>query len=247
MRRFVCAAIGGLGIIATGAGQDAFSLPGESRQLILGLAKDWNSSHVSLQRWSRSAGGAWKREGMPWPGRLGAKGLAWGVGIHPAAMPGLSKAEGDDRAPAGVFDLGGAFGYGPDVARRPGMPYRQITPFDLWVEDSDSAFYNRHLRIDHEPRNEWEKKQQMRLNDPAHSLKLFIEHNAPPNAMPGRGSAIFFHIWRKDGALPTSGCTTMAEPKLRDLIQWVDPGARPLFVLLPQADYARLKDGWKLP
>lgn len=38
MRRFVCSAIGGLGIIATGAGQDTFSLPVELRQLILGLA-----------------------------------------------------------------------------------------------------------------------------------------------------------------------------------------------------------------
>ncbi len=43
---------------------------------------------------------------------------------------------------------------------------------------------------------------EMRQHDDAHSLKLYIAHNDAilgGEAIPGRGSAIFLHIWRDDG------------------------------------------------
>jgi len=54
-------------------------------------------------------------------------------------------------------------------------------------------------------------------------------------------------IWRREGAAATAGCTTMYEDKLRQLIAAVDPSRRPLYVLLPSADYKKLKPVWKLP
>jgi hypothetical protein len=39
----------------------------------------------------------------------------------------------------------------------------------------------------------------------------------------------------------------MSEDKLRQLIAAVDPGRRPLYVLLPRAEYEKLKPVWKLP
>ena len=56
----------------------------------------------------------------------------------------------------------------------------------------------------------------MKQGDDAHALKLFIAHNAPPNAVPNAGSSIFFHIWRRDGAASTAGCTTMEQPSQPD-------------------------------
>jgi L,D-peptidoglycan transpeptidase YkuD (ErfK/YbiS/YcfS/YnhG family) len=157
------------------------------------------------------------------------------------------KREGDWKAPAGVFSIGGAWGYDARIQHHPKLAYRRITTRDLWVEDADSPSYNRHIILDHEPATPWEKKQQMRQNDHAHSLKLFIAHNAPPKVVPGKGSAIFFHIWRDGGTKPTAGCTTLAEPNLRSLIAWLDPGAKPLYVLLPAAEYRKLAADWKLP
>jgi L,D-peptidoglycan transpeptidase YkuD (ErfK/YbiS/YcfS/YnhG family) len=87
----------------------------------------------------------------------------------------------------------------------------------------------------------------MRQSDPAHALKLFIAHNAPPQVVANAGSSIFFHIWRADGGKPSAGCTTMAEAKLRWLIAQLDPAGKPVYVLLPQAEYARLRPEWKLP
>ena len=92
--------------------------------------------------------------------------------------------EGDWRSPAGVFAIGGAWGYDATIAKCPLLSYRQVTSRDLWVEDSESPQYNRNVILDHEPATPWEKKQQMKQSDPAHALKLFIGHIAPPAATP---------------------------------------------------------------
>lgn len=224
----------------------AFDLPGGSRQCLVGIADAWDSTKVTLTAYEKR-GGRWQKVLGPWPGRLGKSGMAWGLGLHPVPKGASTKREGDWKAPAGVFRIGGAWGYDASIRKHPKQFYRRITSRDLWVEDSSSSQYNRHLVLEHEPATAWEKKQQMRQNDHAHSLKLFIAHNAPPKVVPGKGSSIFFHIWRGGGSKPTAGCTTLAESNLRSLIAWIDPDAQPVYVLLPKAEYeARARD-WKLP
>jgi len=224
----------------------AFELPADARQCVVGIAPDWDGSRVTLHAY-RKIDGRWTRELGPWPGRLGREGLAWGRGLHPLPAEARTKREGDWRAPAGVFRIGGAWGYDAEIKRHPRLPYRRITPRDLWVEDPQSPDYNRHLVLERDPTSAWEKKQQMRQGDPAHSLKLFIAHNAPPQPVPGAGSAIFFHIWRDGGGRPTAGCTTLAEARLRELIAWLDPEFDPVYVLLPAAEYQARRDSWRLP
>lgn len=236
----------GLGLVVPAAG---FTLPESTGQVMVARAEHWDSSHAGLQRWERKeGGGSWQRVGPEIPVRLGKHGLAWGRGLHPA-QPGLQKKEGDGRAPAGVFALGGAYGDAPDVPRRAGLSYRRVTPSDLWVEDVESPHYNRHLVLPEGrvPATEWERRQQMKQGDPAHKLKLFIAHNAGDAVLPGAGSAIFFHIWREGGAKPSTGCTVMDEGALLELIAWTDPVRHPLYVLLPEAEYAARRAAWKLP
>lgn len=224
----------------------AFDLPVDCRQCVLGIAPDWNSSRVELWIFEKNGSG-WLQTGGPWNGRLGKNGLAWGIGLHPLPPGVASKREGDFRAPAGVFALGGAYGYASGIQKNPALPYQQITTRDLWVEDPASPDYNRHLRLDAEPVTAWEKKQQMKQGDHAHSLKLFIAHNPAPSAIPGAGSSIFFHIWRSGGAKPSAGCTTLSEQNLRQLIAWIDPAKNPVYVLLPREEYLRVARDWKLP
>ena len=224
----------------------AFELPQNSRQCLVGIAEGWDSSEVTLRLFEKT-GDKWGQSGAEWKGRLGRDGLVWGLGLSPAPEGAALKREGDWRTPAGVFKIGGAWGYAPDIARRPGMPYEQVTSRDLWVEDPASPLYNQHVRLKAEPSTAWEKKQQMRQDDPAHALELFIAHNAPPAARPGAGSSIFFHIWRGGGTKPTAGCTTMSEQNLRSLIAAIDPSKNPLYVILPRPEYERLRAAWKLP
>lgn len=224
----------------------AFELPAASSQCVTGTANDWNSSTVTLNAYEKR-GGNWVKTSGPWQGRLGKSGLVWGLGLNPLPAGAKVKSEGDRRAPAGVFRIGGAWGYDAKIRKHPKLSYRQVTARDLWVEDPASASYNRHVVIDRDPATAWEKKQQMKQDDYPHSLKLFIAHNAPPKVVPGKGSAIFFHIWRGGGSMPTAGCTTMDEKSLRDLIGWIDPGKQPVYVLLPEAEYKARKAEWKLP
>jgi L,D-peptidoglycan transpeptidase YkuD (ErfK/YbiS/YcfS/YnhG family) len=224
----------------------AFELPAKSSQCLVGIADGWNSSTVTLTLYDKKDG-RWVPAGPAWSGRLGKSGLVWGLGLHPNPKGVAIKQEGDMRSPAGVFDLGGVWGYEKSVRKHPALPYRQVTSRDLWVEDPASPSYNRNVILDREPASAWEKKQQMKQDDYAHALKLFIAHNAPPKVIPNAGSSIFFHIWRADGGKPSAGCTTMPEAKLRQLISAIDPNRRPLYVLLPKADYAARKAEWKLP
>jgi len=227
----------------------AQKIPDDCRQVLVGIANGWDDSHATLTLYQRNNGGKWKVDGPSWSARLGRSGLAWGRGLHAVPeKPGAAmKREGDGRAPAGIFDIGGVWGYEESVNRHRKMPYHRITSRDLWIEDPESSHYNRHLVLPHEPRTEWEKKGQMRQNDHAHSLKVFIRHNAEPDIVAGAGSSIFFHIWRADGARASAGCTTMSEESIRHLIAKLDPTRRPVYVLLPKAEYARLRESWGLP
>ncbi|MES2997113.1 MAG: L,D-transpeptidase family protein [Verrucomicrobiota bacterium] len=234
------------GLILTAATASAFSLPRKSTQCVVGIADHWNSSKVSLAFFEKT-GGKWVQAGSSWPGRLGKSGLVWGLGIHPVPKGANLKTEGDWRSPAGVFRIGGVWGYTRDIQRCPALAYRQVTPRDLWIEDPASPDYNRNIVLDHIPATAWEKKQQMKQADPAHAIKLFIAHNPPPKVVRGAGSSIFFHIWRGGGSQPTAGCTTMDESKLRWLIARLDPARKPLFVLLTKDDYNRYRQPWGLP
>jgi L,D-peptidoglycan transpeptidase YkuD (ErfK/YbiS/YcfS/YnhG family) len=224
----------------------AFQLPRDSTQCLVGIADTWDSSSATLTFYQKS-GGQWKADGAPWQARLGKSGLIWGLGIHPLPAQAPVKREGDMRSPAGVFSLGGVWGYEASIRKHPDLFYRRVTPRDLWVEDATSPQYNRNVILDRDPATPWERKQQMKQQDPAHALKLFIAHNAPPKVVPNAGSSIFFHIWRAGGARPTAGCTTMDETRLRSLIARIDPARRPVYVLLPKAEYERYRPLWKLP
>ncbi len=224
----------------------AFELPANSTQCLVGISDGWDHSTVTLCFYEKK-GSAWKAVSEPWRARLGKSGLVWGRGLHPVPAGAVTKKESDNRSPAGVFAIGGAWGYDASISKHPSLPYHQVTARDLWVEDPASPQYNRNVLLDHDPATAWEKKQQMRQDDAAHSLKLFIAHNAPPNVTPNAGSSIFFHIWRREGAAATAGCTTMEKPKLQWLISQIDPSRHPLYVLLPKAEYGKYRAAWKLP
>jgi L,D-peptidoglycan transpeptidase YkuD (ErfK/YbiS/YcfS/YnhG family) len=223
-----------------------WSLPQQSKQLIVGVAPDWDSSTVTLRRYERR-GSAWRQIGKSFAGRAGTHGLVWGRGLNPRSDDMTDKSEGDGRAPAGVFSLGQAFGYDSAWKTRTKLPYVTVGTRDLLVEDANSPLYNTYVRLDHEPATAFEKKQQMKQNDPMHRLKILINHNTSPSIVPGKGSAILFHIWRAGGAKPTAGCTSMSDASIETLMKWLDPSKQPIYVLLPADEYNTRQAAWGLP
>lgn len=226
-------------------------MPRDCQQAILGIADSWDSSRVTLSLVEKR-GNTWVRVLGPIPGRLGKNGLVWGLGVHRNPSGATIKAEGDGRSPAGIFRLGGLWVTNRQPVKHDRrIPEVKVGPADLWVSDFNTPhLYNRWVRLDHPARTAWEKREQMRQSDYAHSIKLLICHNtAETKGRPvvGAGSSIFFHIWRRDGGSPTAGCTSMAEENLRALIARLNPALHPVYVLLPRGEYVRLRSNWQLP
>ncbi|CAF0698441.1 L,D-transpeptidase family protein [Candidatus Methylacidithermus pantelleriae] len=223
------------------------SSPSPLRQLVLVLAPSWDSSSAVAQRFEQDTRSReWKAVGEPFPVLLGKHGLAWGIGLHPP-QPGLQKTEKDKRAPAGRFRIGILLSEDPSPPPGCRWPYyHQVTARDAWIDDPKLPFYNHLYTLPPGTKPPpWFRKERMKLHDPAYHWLLLIEHNYP-NSIPGKGSAIFFHI-RRGPHRPTSGCTTMAKERLNELLLWLDPAASPELVQLPSEEYLRLWQAWDLP
>lgn len=150
--------------------------------------------------------------------------------------------EGDNKAPAGVFKLRGAFGYAPTADTK--MSYRQVTPDILCVDDSRSHEYNQLVDTRKIDKRDWRTAEGMRRGDIRYKWGVVVDHN--PRARPNAGSCIFLHVWIAPNE-PTTGCTAMSEQNIVDLLRWLDPARAPLLVQLPKEVYDRDRDEWNLP
>jgi L,D-peptidoglycan transpeptidase YkuD (ErfK/YbiS/YcfS/YnhG family) len=215
-----------------------------AEQLIVSIAPQWNSTQGTLQRYERD-GAAWKAVGKPWPVLYGRSGLAWGSGLYGQNEDGLHKKERDGRAPAGIFKIGKVYTYDRALPEGADYPFHTVTAADVWPDDVNHPNYNRHTIIDLKSPPSWYEKQRMRLGDFAYHWLVEIRHNSEP-PVPGKGSAIFFHI-RRGPTKPSAGCTTMAESDLLTLIRWLRADANPRYVLMPAAEYEQRRVALKLP
>jgi L,D-peptidoglycan transpeptidase YkuD (ErfK/YbiS/YcfS/YnhG family) len=217
-----------------------------ARQIVLVTTPDWNSSHGELRTFSRSEHG-WQAEGHAIPVVIGRSGAAWGIGLHPA-QPGRAKQEGDGRSAAGVFTIGTAFGYAPSATTA--MPYAALTVDDYCVDVSGSPLYNRIVdkgkvgAVAVAGSTEPMRRDLHADGDQAYKIGFVIENN--PLGTAGAGSCIFAHLWKSPDS-STAGCTAMTEDAMRKLLAWLKPEDHPVFVLLPNDEYLRLRKAWDLP
>lgn len=145
--------------------------------------------------------------------RLVLGGFKGWVGYREVARPG-SKREGDGRTPGGAFRLRGGFGTASDPGLRLG--WLRVDSADVWVDDPASSLYNTHRRLP--ARGRWASAE--RLRQPAYRYAQVIGYNEA--RIPGRGSAIFFHV--STGG-PTAGCVSLSASALLEVMRWERPGA----------------------
>ncbi|HEY5802637.1 MAG TPA: L,D-transpeptidase family protein [Lysobacter sp.] len=242
----VVAGCAGMTTRPTSAGQ-ATPAWDDAQQMIVVTTADWDANTGTLQRFERD-GGHWRPLGEAAPITVGRSGSAWGVGVHPAQAGEPQKREGDGRAPAGVFRIGTAFGYADSTAS--GWPYQAMTASDYCIDVNGSPLYNRIVNAGQVGANavagstEPMRRDLHAGGDQRYKLGFVIEHN--PDNQSGAGSCIFAHLWKASGEA-TAGCTAMAEPEMRQLLAWLDPKRKPVFVLLPKAEYSRVQQAWGLP
>ncbi|MEM1428240.1 MAG: L,D-transpeptidase family protein [Pseudomonadota bacterium] len=142
-----------------------------------------------------------------------------GVRFHGRRIPAVKgsggtrriKREGDGATPVGVHRIVGLM-YRPDRLAKP-VPWAvPIGLRDLWSDDPGDGAYNSLVRAPYAASHE-----RLRRADPLYDVILLTDWNWP-DGVPGRGSAIFLHIWRRRGH-PTEGCLAFR----RDHLLWMLP------------------------
>ena len=119
------------------------------------------------------------------------------------------KREGDGATPAGVHRITGIL-FRPD--RIPawemssGLPVR---PFHCWSDDPLDPLYNDLIEGHH---GHVFSHERLFRPDPLYDIVLLTDYNRP-HPVPGKGSAIFVHIW-KSPRFPTAGCVAFARSDL---------------------------------
>lgn len=219
----------------------------DARQLVLVTTAGWSANHGTLRTFARDGDG-WHEVRAATPVTIGKNGAGWGLGLNAPQHDGPLKREGDNRSPAGVFRIGEAFGYAAHAATA--LPYRALTATDYCMDVSGTAQYNRIVDAnvvgaDAVKGSTEPMRRDLHVNgDQRYRLGFVIEHNA--QAAPQGGSCIFAHLW-KSPSDATTGCTAMTPALMQSLLAWLKPQQHPVFVLLPQAEYERLRDEWQLP
>mgnify|MGYP000126732668 CR=1 FL=1 len=129
-----------------------------------------------------------------------------------------TKREGDGATPRGCHHIVGML-YRPDRILPPNNWGVPIGPGDLWSDDSAEVDYNTQVRAPYTASHE-----ALRRADPLYDLVLLTDWNWP-NAIPGHGSAIFIHQWRRPG-YPTEGCVALSRKNLHKIASMAKPGTR---------------------
>jgi L,D-peptidoglycan transpeptidase YkuD (ErfK/YbiS/YcfS/YnhG family) len=186
---------------------------GDAAQLVTVEAATQKATTAAVRLWERR-GACWVAVAGPWRAHVGRAGLS------------AHHREGDGTSPAGTFRIGKTiYGNAPSPGIR--YRYRQLVCGDWWDEDPASPTYNtfRHVRCGSKPA--------FRVGDPLwrqtrayrHFAVILVNENP---TVPGFGSAIFIHA---DLGVPTSGCISLAPPRLVTLLRWLRPGPSPVVTI----------------
>lgn len=185
---------------------------GTAGHLIFAISSAYSSNYVVVTECVKK-GGAWRTMSAT-TGRAGSAGFA---------EPG-KKREGDGRTPTGSYPLTEAFGMGDPGTK---LPYRTLhAAGDCWGSTPGQSSYNEYYSGTCRSTDE-DLSATMRQG--AYHQVVVIDYNRP-NAVPGYGSAIFFHV---GGVTPTAGCISIAEDRLRTIMRTLNKGDR--MIMGPQS------------
>lgn len=131
-------------------------------------------------------------------------------------------AESGMKSPRGKFSIGTAFGRFGNPGTR--ISFRDITDNDYWVDDSNSLLYNT-WQVG--PVNgRWSSAEKM--NIAPYNYGFVINYNT--ERIPGKGSAIFFHV----SSGYTAGCTGTSQENVIQILKWLDPSKNPVIIQCPE-------------
>jgi L,D-peptidoglycan transpeptidase YkuD (ErfK/YbiS/YcfS/YnhG family) len=148
-------------------------------------------------------------QGRVFPVAVGRSGIGTKIG------------EGDGITPIGTFQILG-MGWRTDRwdIDAPNIPQAPIGPQAIWSDDGRDPNYN-HAGYDMQYPYGHER---LRRADPLYDAFGIMDYNYP-DAVAGKGSAIFIHVWRKPRH-PTEGCIALDRDDLAHIFANWKPTSR---------------------
>lgn len=151
-------------------------------------------------------------QGHTYPCALGRTGL---IDAH-------DKAEGDGATPRGRWALRDLL-FRPDRMSGPAtnLATRPLQKEDGWCDASQDTAYNQHIKHPYDASTE-----KLWREDHLYDLIVPLGYNDNP-VVPNRGSAIFFHVLKRDpktnAIKPTEGCVALDLNNMRDVLKFCTP------------------------
>ena len=186
------------------------SVAASSSQLISVVSTGGSTAELIL--WQKDSNGTWYEYDSMFA-RLGENGMKNASDVY----------EMDLSTPTGVYTLTEAFGVASDPGSQ--VPYRVLDGSEYWVDDVNSPYYNT-MQFG-EPNGRWTSAEHLTDYQNAYKYALVIDYNRWP-VVPGKSSAIFLHV---DVGIPTYGCVAVAQSKMVEILNWVNPSSNPKIML----------------
>jgi L,D-peptidoglycan transpeptidase YkuD (ErfK/YbiS/YcfS/YnhG family) len=195
------------------------ALPSGSRQVVT----------VNHTRGSRARVALWQRESDGWH-RL-ARTKAGHIGYGGLVRPRLRE-QNTGTTPLGTFRLISAFGT-HDLQAGWDLAYTLIRPGDYWVEDNQSAYYNRYRNKADGGFRWWLPLRNLNSSERLLAFPTQYEYSIVTSfnyarQVRYRGAGIFLHV-NGDGA--TAGCASAPAWFLRRAMATLDPDLRPVIAI----------------
>ena len=108
------------------------------------------------------------------------------------------------------------------------MEHWKASEQDYWIDDVNSALYNRWVTGNRDPNLDNISREEMKRPDDLYKYGVAVQYNM--DQVKGMGSVIVFHV-KGNSKKPTLGCVKIDEPQLIDIIGWLDPEKKPIIIM----------------
>jgi L,D-peptidoglycan transpeptidase YkuD (ErfK/YbiS/YcfS/YnhG family) len=181
-----------------------FKTIGKNQQLILVTTPTRGMSQATVQTFDKQSNGKWIQR-LNISGIIGQKGFVSNFN------------EGSRGTPTGKYTITEAFGRKANPGTK--LKYLKLTNDSVWVDNPKSRYYNtlQSIKKTHE--------QSEKMYIPQYDYGFVIDYNT--KRIPGKGSAIFFHIQKGNYTL---GCTAVSEQNVVKILKWLDPNKHPVII-----------------
>ena len=130
--------------------------------------------------------------------------------------------EGRKASPKGLYSIGDAFYI--NNAPATGLTSFKITKDTYWVDDPNSAYYNK--RVEGTQNKDWNSAERMIEHPVEYEYGCVINYNT--NAVYNAGSAIFFHVSNK----PTAGCIGTSKEFVLKYLSKLNSSSNPYILIV---------------